>query len=691
MAAATLLLLACGDARNGEQAMPAPAVQSAARAATRTPEVAKVAAKPTRAERPLPAFGGYTLGDERLEISSLIGKRLLLYFFNPEVKDSAVVTQAIESISALRGKHNFEIVGVAIGSTRKTAKEFAERHHIDFPVIDDSNARIARRLGLRTPLAILGVDAEGYVIFGFVQFVTQGEHATAQIESQLRQALRLPEEGGAHGGPRPEAPLFSARQLDADEPFDLKDQRGKGVVLVFFLHTCPHCHELLTFLKTQLEALPEEHRPLLVGLEVTGKTFAVRSELERLGLDYFPVIFDDDGKIAADYGVFGGVPDTFLIDASGRIAWRMQGWQPKTDEPLLRMRLASIGGGKVPMLLAAEGYSGNEVCGVCHVAEHDTWLITRHASAYDTLVEHGSDADGECVGCHVVGFGKPGGFEISPRVAALENVGCESCHGRGGPHLSPGFVADGDYSTACVTCHDAKHSLGFEYATFVPRISHAANAKILALPAAERDRILEERGAARKQVLPGSAAHVGSDACQECHPAEYKTWLKSGHAHAVASLVKPGKQEDAACLKCHTTGFGRDGGFPSTGTPDAYPDLARVGCESCHGPGGDHVAEGSTKLGSILSLGDKCDSCVILQICGSCHDEANDPGFEFEVVDKIDAIRHGTIEAGTGRKLAPGEKSGQKSAADGHGETDFDPVASAAVQHVLNLEGAARR
>jgi hypothetical protein len=50
-----------------------------------------------------------------------------------------------------------------------------------------------------------------------------------------------------------------------------------------------------------------------------------------------------------------------------------------------------------------------------------------------------------------------------------------------------------------------------------------------------------------------------------------------------------------------------------------------------------------------VSLGDKCDSCVILQICGSCHDDANDPGFEFEVIDKIEKQRHGTIEAGTGK------------------------------------------
>jgi hypothetical protein len=63
------------------------------------------------------------------------------------------------------------------------------------------------------------------------------------------------------------------------------------------------------------------------------------------------------------------------------------------------------------------------------------------------------------------------------------------------------------------------------------------------------------------------------------------------------------------------------------------------------------VPEDAVKVGSIVSLGDKCDSCVILQICGSCHDDANDPGFEFEVQEKIEAQRHGTIEPGTGKPL----------------------------------------
>ncbi|HME68822.1 MAG TPA: hypothetical protein VKM54_03035, partial [Myxococcota bacterium] len=43
------------------------------------------------------------------------------------------------------------------------------------------------------------------------------------------------------------------------------------------------------------------------------------------------------------------------------------------------------------------------------------------------------------------------------------------------------------------------------------------------------------------------------------------------------------------------------------------------------------------------------DSCVILQICGSCHDAANDAGFEFQVKKKIEAQKHGTKEPAAGK------------------------------------------
>jgi peroxiredoxin len=658
LALGAVLSFACSEAQE------APAGEARA-AGERAADPKRPAAKgEARRERPLPAFSGWTLENERLDIASLIGRRLLVFFFNPEVRDAEVVTRALGGISGLRASNNFQIVGIATGSDRDTALDFARRLGIDYPVIDDSSARLANQFGLRAPLAVIGVDAEGYVTFGLGQFATNDPKAVETIEASLREALRLPVAGAElqeSAGSHPLAPTFRAAILDGEDRFDLAEQRGRPVVLIFFLHTCPHCHEALAFLKEVLAGLPAEGRPTLVGIEVTGRTQAVRQELRSRNLDFFPVLFDDGGHIRSDYSVFAGVPDTFLIDAEGRIVARVRGWTAERDEPLMKMRLAKMAGAPVPMLLRPRGYSGSAVCGVCHELEHDTWTFTSHSSAFDTLVRHGAEANRECVGCHVVGFGEPGGFTSSTETTDLEHVGCESCHGRGGPHLSPGLVTNGDYAETCVACHDAKHSLGFDYATFRPRISHAANAALVALPPEEKAKILASRGRPGGDLLPTRARYVGSDACRGCHAAEYESFAASGHARAVGTLAERGSAEDAACLACHTTGFGLAGGFPKDGRPDAHEDLARVGCESCHGPGGEHVAEGAQRIGTIVALGDKCDSCVVLQICGSCHDEANDPGFEFEVLDKIEALRHGTIEPGTGRP-----KEASASAAPSH-------------------------
>jgi peroxiredoxin len=645
-----VLAAACGSAREE-----APASATAAPVET---VAAEAHAAPTRPRgRPLPAFSGYTLDDQRLSVSDLIGRRLLIYFFNPEVKAAEPMTRAVGAIAPLRGKNNFEILGVATGSSRATALAYSRRFGIDYPVLDDSSAELARQFGLQTPVALLATDAEGYVTFGMAGAMSEDPRA---IEANLRKGLRLPEEQLAEGLGRPPAPGFRARRLEGGEPFDFASVKGQPVVLIFFLHTCPHCHASLEFLKRALAELPEDKRPVVLGVEISGRTYAVKQTLENDGLDFFQVLFDDDGSIQNSYGVFAGVPDIVLIDREGRIVARSEGWSEQRHEPLLRMRLAKLVGAPVPMLLRTRGYSGSEACGVCHEMEHETWTFTSHSSAYDTLVRHGNENDSECVSCHVVGYGKPGGFSDAMLTPDLEDVGCESCHGRGGPHLSPDFVArdgGGAYAKVCVTCHDSKHSLGFDFATFRPRISHAENAHLTTLPAEEKARLLAERGRPGGVLLPTNAEYVGSEACRSCHAAEFQTWSNSPHAHAGETLEEKQKAGENDCLRCHTTAFDRPGGFPAGGDRAAHSDLGRVGCESCHGPGGEHVREGAKKLGTIVSLGDKCDSCVILQICGSCHDDANDPGFEFQVQEKIERQRHGTIEAGTGKPK--GETAGQ--------------------------------
>ncbi len=640
LAVAAVVALGCGE--GGDPASPR------SRPAAAQPVAATPAA---RRPPPMPSFEGRGLEGERLRAASLLGRRALLFFFNPGVKEAAVVARAVGRVASDRNDHNFAVMGVALAADRKAVQGFVAQHGLDFPILHDTAGDVARRFRLRAPVALVGVDAEGRLAFGMPGVVDDSPDPSVGLEAALREALRLP---AAHGemalalGERPRAPAFRAETLDGGE-LALEDLRGDPVVLIFFLHTCPHCHAALGFLRDALAEMPEASRPKLVGVSTSNRSLAVRERLRAEGLDFFPVVFDPDHAVRSAYGVLSVVPEIFLIDARGFVVARNQGWLEERHPPILRMRLARLAGLPVPMLLHATGYSGSEVCGVCHQVQHETWQLTSHASAFDTLVRHGADANGECVGCHVVGHGERGGFESAGATPHLEDVGCESCHARGGPHLSPGAKANGSYEETCLACHDTKHSLGFEYARFLPRVSHAANVHLARLSLEEKRRLLEERGRPRTDLLPETAAHVGSDACQSCHPAEYETWSGGAHAKALRSLEQRDKADDAACLACHVTAYGRPGGFPKGGDPAAHTDLARVGCESCHGPGGDHVAAEAPKRGTIVSLGDKCDSCVILQICGSCHDEANDPGFEFAVQEKIEAQRHGTIEASATR------------------------------------------
>ena len=106
----------------------------------------------------------------------------------------------------------------------------------------------------------------------------------------------------------------------------------------------------------------------------------------------------------------------------------------------------------------------------------------------------------------------------------------------------------------------------------------------------------------------GDHAFVGSNNCKKCHLKEWKSWSETKMAKSF-ELLKPGVAAeaktkhgldpnkdyttDATCLACHTTGLGKPGGFVDLATS---PDRAGVGCEMCHGAGGDYTAKNLMSL-----------------------------------------------------------------------------------------------
>ncbi len=99
-------------------------------------------------------------------------------------------------------------------------------------------------------------------------------------------------------------------------------------------------------------------------------------------------------------------------------------------------------------------------------------------------------------------------------------------------------------------------------------------------------------------LSPASEAqYVGVGRCRPCHLAQVKSWEQTKMAHGfdllkpgvateqkIAKKLDPNKNytHDSECLPCHTTGYGKPGGFESI---EKTPGLAGVQCEVCHGAG----------------------------------------------------------------------------------------------------------
>jgi len=81
------------------------------------------------------------------------------------------------------------------------------------------------------------------------------------------------------------------------------------------------------------------------------------------------------------------------------------------------------------------------------------------------------------------------------------------------------------------------------------------------------------------------------------------------------SDLKPHEAEK--CFECHTTGYGKPGGFVSYETT---PEMADVGCETCHGPGALHAEDGDPEL---------IRRTPVVKDCKVCHNEERMGDFNF--------------------------------------------------------------
>jgi predicted CXXCH cytochrome family protein len=125
--------------------------------------------------------------------------------------------------------------------------------------------------------------------------------------------------------------------------------------------------------------------------------------------------------------------------------------------------------------------------------------------------------------------------------------------------------------------------------------------------------------------------------CGNCHIGPQKQWEGTAHASAWAGLQASG-QAQATCEGCHTVNaLGNvavgDAGYTSTGEV-RYED---VQCESCHGPGLQHVLDPSDQTVPLAAMAVGLDLTLG---CAECHQGAHHP-----FADEWAQSGHGNVQA----------------------------------------------
>ncbi len=122
-------------------------------------------------------------------------------------------------------------------------------------------------------------------------------------------------------------------------------------------------------------------------------------------------------------------------------------------------------------------YVGVSACASCHSKAVEIWKTTKHAAAYQTLLDRKRTSDPECVSCHVVGFSEKGGFVSQEKSPHLTDVQCEVCHGArkdhiANPSVKPLSATEHPAKQACIRCHTPPHSPNFDAKKYWEMIKH---------------------------------------------------------------------------------------------------------------------------------------------------------------------------------------------------------------------------
>lgn len=320
-------------------------------------------------------------------------------------------------------------------------------------------------------------------------------------------------------------------------------------------------------------------------------------------------------------------------------------------------------------------YVGEKVCRNCHHLQgsrnqFNLWRLSKHSNAYSVLFKPESKQIAElsgidikpsespiCLGCHTTAYNVED-WERDDSFHFEDGVQCELCHGPGSEYIDINTMRNRDLAMQaglimpekrdCMICHIEKNShvsvlnmKKFNFEEAFQEIEHSGRGGGVKP---------ENSLLAKANPTPGPK-YMGAMACANCHGTKsegriYSKWHSSAHARAYAILgtrraeeianemgLSGHPQKSEVCLMCHITGRGETAGQ----FMDSFDSAQGVQCESCHGPGSEHMIE-APMLNPDTALISGLRS-ISSELCIKCHTEGIH-GQTFDIETMFPKIAH---------------------------------------------------